>query len=235
MSLRMNLYGSSLSSFVAVLGSNDATVLEKAMARLSELLSKEPELSKSKAWLRTLIERGCPLQEDREPPSEPDDGGLMTVQIETEVHMCAVYSLVRAIARPDDLDLSGESDSWAHPAVGSLYNELSACGFTGSKECPTKYHSWMMNLSNGTPLFGDDFWTQWSFYTWIKNVELAEMLPVFRTAAQFERPLPEGYSEEAAKKMLTRLSKGGQHFIGDLINWFSQIQQAGQDAFIYWA
>jgi hypothetical protein len=30
------------------------------------------------------------------------------------------------------------------------------------------------------------------------------------------------------------LSQGGKAFIADLIKWFSQIQQAGQGALIFW-
>jgi len=92
----------------------------------------------------------------------------------------------------------------------------------------------MSNLSNGSPLFGDDFRTEWSFYTLFSNQELATMIPVFQAAADFKRPLPEGYPEELTKKMVTGLSEGGKDFVADLINWFGQIQRAGQDAFILW-
>jgi hypothetical protein len=230
----MNLYGWRLSSFVQVLGSKDSAVLEAATARLQEALPQEPALSKARAWLRTLIENGFPLRQDREPPSEPADGGLLTVRMETELHVTVVSCLVRAIARPDDLNLAGESSDWAHPAAGSLYQESSSCGFTRSENCPVQYHSWMLRLIEGSPLFGDDFRTDWSFYAFFTNEELAALLPVFCAAADFQRPLPKGYSEEALKKMRTGLSDGGKEFIGDLIEWFGQIQQAGQDTFILW-
>jgi hypothetical protein len=230
----MNLYGWRLSSFTQVLGSKDSALLEAATARVSEALPKEPALSKAKAWLRTLIESGFPLQQDRPPPSEPDDGGLLTLQMETEIHVVAVHCLARAIARAHDLDLAGESSDWAHPCVGSLHNELASCGFTRSEHCCTQYFAWMSRLSEGSPLFGDDFRTSWEFYTWFTNEELAAVIPVFRAAADFKRPLPEGYPEEALKKTKTGLSDSGKEFIGDLITWFSRIQQAGQDAFILW-
>ena len=234
MSLRMNLYGWSFPSFTQVLGSKDSAVLEAATARVSEALPKEPAFSKAKAWLRTLIESGFPLRQEREPPSEPADGGLLTVQMETEVHAVVAYCLARAIARDDHLDLASESSDWAHPAVGSLYQDLASCGFTRSKSCCVQYFTWMSRLSNGSPLFGDDFRTEWSFYTLFTNDELAAMIPVFQAAADFNRPLPKGYPEEAAKQMRTGLSEGGKEFIGDLIKWFGQIQRAGQDAFILW-
>jgi hypothetical protein len=230
----MNLYGWRLSSFTQVLGGKDSALLEAATARLSQALSKEPALPKAKAWLQTLIESGFPLRQDRPPPSEPADGGLLTVQMETEIHVTVVHCLARAIAREDDLDLAGESSNWAHPAVGSLHQDLASCGFTRSKGCCAQYFSWMLRLSKGSPLFGDDFRTEWSFYTWFANEELAAMVPVFQAAADFKRPLPKGYPEEALKNMRTGLSDGGKEFIGDLIKWFSQIQQAGQDAFILW-
>jgi hypothetical protein len=48
------------------------------------------------------------------------------------------------------------------------------------------------------------------------------------------RALPEGYPEEVPKTMATELSDGGKAFVLDLIKWFGQIQQAGQDVFILW-
>lgn len=231
----MNLYGWRLSSFTQALGSKDSALLEAATARLAEAFPKDPAaLAKAQAWLQTLIEKGFPLRPDRPPASEPADGGLLTVQMETPLHVAVVHCLTRALAREEDLDLAIDSSSWAHPAVGSLYNELSSCGFTRSKNCPVQCHSWMVRLIKGTPLFGDDFRTSWEFYTWFTNEELAAMIPVFQAAADFQRPLPKGYSEEALKKMKMGLSDGGKEFIADLIQWFSQIQQAGQDALILW-
>ena len=115
MSLRMNLYGWSLPAFRQVLGSKDPAVLEKAIALISKTLPKEPAQSNAKAWLRTLIENGFPFRQDREPSSEPADGGLLTVQMETEAHVFTVYCVARTIARDDYLDLAGQSSNWAHP------------------------------------------------------------------------------------------------------------------------
>jgi hypothetical protein len=230
----MNLCGWSLSSFAAVLGSKDATVLQAASARLKETLPEEPEHSKAQAWLRTLIEKGVPLREDRETPSEPNDGSLLTVQMETEVHVFAVYCIVRAIARDDYLDLASESSHWTHSAVTELYNDAASCGFTRSMDCCIEYHSWMSRLSNGSPLFGDDFRTQWSFYSYFRNQELAAMVPALQSADQFKRPLPEGFPDELTLSLKTALSDAGKEFNGELMRWFSQIQRAGQDAFILW-
>jgi hypothetical protein len=154
--------------------------------------------------------------------------------METEVHVFAAYCLARTIARHDHLDLASESSHWAHPAVGSLYRELASCGFTKSKNCCVQYFSWMSGLSNGSPLFGDDFRTEWSFYTLFSNRDLAAMIPVFQAAGDFKRSLPEEYPEELTKQMATSLSDGGKAFVLDLIKWFGQIQRAGQDAFILW-
>jgi hypothetical protein len=229
----MNLYGWSFDSFTQVLGSKNGAVLEAATARLSECLD-EPNLSTAKAWLTTLVETGFPLRRDRQPPPEPAGGGLLNVQMETEAHVFVVHSIARAIAHEDDLDLAGESSNWKHPAVGSLYNELAACDFKRSGKCPAEYFTWMWKLSNGSPIFGDDFHTEWSFYSWFANQELAAMVPVFQTAEQFKRSLPENLAEDYRAKMRTSLSEGGKHFIADLIKWFSAIQRTGQDAFILW-
>ena len=232
MSLRMNLYGWSFDSFTRVLGSKNAAVLEAATARLAECL-QEPNLSRGKAWLTTLIETGFPLARDRQPP-EPAGGGLLNVQMETEAHVFVVHCIARAIARDDYLDLAGESSNWKHPAVASLYNELAACQFKHSGKCPVEFHTWMWKLSDGSAIFGDDFRTDWSFYTLFTNHELAAIVPVFQAAEQFKRSLPDNLPEEHRAKMRTSLSEGGKQFIGDLIKWFSAIQRAGQDAFILW-
>jgi hypothetical protein len=92
----------------------------------------------------------------------------------------------------------------------------------------------MWKLSNGSPIFGDEFRTQWSFYTLFSKQELTAMVPVFHAAVEYKRPLPEGYPEEHTKKMATGLPEGAKQFAGDLIKWFSAIQRAGQDAFILW-
>jgi hypothetical protein len=229
----MNLYGWSFESFTQVLGSKNAAILEAAAARLSECLN-EPNLSKGKAWLTTLIETGFPLQRDRPTPPEPAGGGLLNVQMETEVHVFVVHSIARAIAHGDYLDLAGESSTWQHPAIASLYNELSACEFKRSGKCPVEYFTWMWKLSDGSPIFGDDFRSDWSFYSLFTNQELAAIVPVFQAAEQFKRSLPDNLPEDYRAKMKTGLSEGGKQFIGDLIKWFSAIQQAGQDAFILW-
>ena len=234
MSLRMNLYGWRLSFFTQVLGSKDSALLEAATGRLSEALPKEPALSKARAWLQTLIESGFPLRQHRPPPSEPADGGLLAVQMETAIHVAVVHCLARAIAREDDLDLAIDSSSWKHPVVDLLYNELAACEFHHSGKCPVEFHSWMDKLSNGSPIFGDDFRTSWEFYSWFSNEELVAIIPVFQAAEGFKRTLPENLREDYKAKIRTSLSEGGKQFIADLIKWFSAIQRAGQDAFILW-
>ncbi len=92
----------------------------------------------------------------------------------------------------------------------------------------------MSDLSNGTPLFGDDFRTDWSFYTLFSNSDLETMIPVFQAAADFKRILPEGHPGELTKRMAMSLSDAGREFALDLIKWFGQIQQSGQDVFILW-
>jgi hypothetical protein len=236
----MGVYASSLSSFTKVLGSKDFKVLKAASARLTEIFSDEAARTRALAWLRTLVQDGFPLKRDREPVSEPADGGLLTMRMETEAHLPVVYCIVEAIST-DGLTNLGEK-GWGHPAVSSLFNELRACGFTDSmpflrsREFITNYYRWMHMLSNGTPLFGDDFRSSWSYYTWFTNKELANIIPVFRAAAKFRRPpLSSNMPNRLKRKMMMHLSKGGKEFIGDLIKWFGQIQKARKDAFIYWS
>lgn len=208
-------------------------MLEKATAILSKTLN-EPSQSKAKRWLRTLIEDGFPLSGQREPSTEPDDGGLLNVQMETEVHVYAVYCLARAIARDNYLDLASESSGWKYGAVGAHASDAASCGFTESESCSPRYFSAMSALRNGTPLFGDGFRTKWSFYTLFSNDELAALIPVFQAAADFKRIFPKEYPETYTKNMQTTLSKGSRDFVLDLINWFDKLHQAKQDALILW-
>jgi len=241
MSLRINIYGTSLSSFKEVLGSKNAEVLEAAMSWLTDAKFDEPEFTRGKAWLRTLIEDGFPLRQDREPPSEPADGGLMTVQAETEMHVHVMYCIIQAIATDDHLNLAEESSTWAHPAVESLSRELWNCGFARSegrikhsKQSIEAYHKWMRKLVNGGPLFGDDFRSHWSIYSFFTNQELAFIIPIFQAALEFQSPVPDNIPDHLKDRIQTRLSEGAKRFVGDLIKWFGQIHEAGQDAFIFW-
>lgn len=138
------------------------------------------------------------------------------------------------MASAEHLDLAAESSNWTHPAIGSLYRELASCGFTKSECCCVPFFSWMSGLSNGTPLFGDDFRTEWTFYTVFSNSDLATMVPVLQAAASFKRTLPEGYPQQFTKTMATGLSEESREFVLDLIKWFEQIQRAERDAFILW-
>jgi hypothetical protein len=230
----MNLYGWSFQAFCDVLGSKNQSVLKAATAQLSECLSDEADLARGKAWLRILIEDGHPFNKDRERPVPPTDGGLLTMQMETAAHIYGIHCIARAIARDDHLDLSMDSSSWSRPAVYNLWQELGDCRFTIKGGLPRDYYSWMVRFADGLPLFGDDFRTNWEFYSCFTNEELAGIIPIFKAASSFERKLPESFSEEDKAGMPSSLSEGGKRLINDLIKWFSQIQEAGQDAFIIW-
>ena len=234
MSLRMNLYGWHLFTFKQALGSQNKSLLNSARAHLSKTF-KEPQLSRANAFVRTLVENGYPLLSERQFPSEPDDGGLLTMQMETETHVFAVHCLARALATPEHLDLAMESSTWSHPSIGALLREVGSCGFTRSKEFNRKFYTWIWALDKGTPLFGDEFHTTWSRYTLFPNQELTEIVQLLRAAATFARKLPESYTPEQAKQFPTSLSPVAQKFANDLAKWFDQIQQAGQDAFILWS
>jgi hypothetical protein len=237
----MHLYGWRYESFVSVLGSNNAAVLKVAGARLSEAFGDESLRTRGHAWLRTLIEAGFPLATDREAPSVPDDGGLLTMRMETETHVVAVHSIVRVISRDEYLDLASESTDLIHPAAEGLFHELGVCGFTCSGPCDDRYWTRWAKLLDGTPLFGDDFHSP-SFYSWLSNQDLAGMTSVFRAAREFQRPLPKAIAEAPEEKWealrrayKTSLSEGGKAAVTELARWFGQIQRAGQDAFILWS
>jgi len=235
MSLRMNLYGFELSRLKRALGSKESAVFEAAAASLADCYLDEPELSlKANAWLRTLLERGYVLREVRGPPIEPADGGPPTFLIEREFHIEVVYWLVRALAHDDDLDLMVKSSRWKHGITELLKYDVNVCGFARSGQCSVEFYSFIERLCKGSPLFGDDFRTSWSFYTIFTNAELAAMIPDFQVAVDFKRPIPSHLSEKVAKTWMTAVSDESKEFMEALIEWFGQIQKAGQDAFILW-
>jgi hypothetical protein len=231
----MNLYGWSLESFVKLLGSKNTTVLEAASSQICEGYKDEPERAKkAKAWLRTLINTGLPLRQDRKQPSVPADGGLMITRMETELHASVIYGIVGALARDEYLDLANQSSTYAHPSILALWDDFKYCGFTRSEDCPWQIHLWMGQLSRGTPLFGDGFRSDWDYYTIFTNKDLATMIPVFQAAAKFKRRLSSSVPKVVKKGLQLTLSRGGKGLIADLLKWFIQIQRAGQDAFVYW-
>lgn len=230
----MNLRGWCRSSFTHALGSKDRAALDGALARIAESLPREPARAKAAAWLRTLVDDGFPLRGDRGPAAGAADGGLLSIRAEAEYHAIAVFDLVRTTARPEYLDLAGESSVWTHDAVGSLYRELAACGFTKSRQCPIQYFTWMSRLSGGSPLFGDEFRPDWSFYSWFGTPELADLASTLRAAAEFKRPLPPGLPPSMAERLPVELSEGGKQFAGELAGWLRQLHAAGQDAFVLW-
>jgi hypothetical protein len=234
----MHVYGWSFNSFIDVLASNNAAVLSAATTRLAEAIDDPATLSRGQAWLKTLIETGFPLARDRKPSPQPD-GGLLTLHMETEYHVLALHAIVRAIAGEGYLDLSEESLNWTHAAVSTLHNELASLGFSRPTSDDPKrwfmdYVRWMSGLSNGTPLFGDDFRTQWSFYTCFDNQELAAVKPVLQAATDFQKRLAEDMPDDVRSSYKTSLSEDGKAFVAAQTKWFGQIQQVGQDAFILW-
>lgn len=231
MALRLNLYGFEQQAVLDVLGSGDRAVLAAAVEHLSKAFRDPAVVSKAKAWLTTLIMVGCPLRTDRIVPTVGDDGGLLVMQMETEIHVFVVNSIVRAVAKADHKDLAMDSSTYHYSAVTALQRELSACKFPVPKE----YYRWMHVLSSGMPLFGDQFHSDWSFYSILANSELAEFIPVLRAAATYERKLPEGIPPEELFRHAVSLSEPGKKFADDLARWFAEIHVAGQDAFVIWS
>ncbi len=231
MSLRMNLYGWAFEEFRQILGSGNAEVLDRASSLLAGTLQDELPRSRGLAWLRTLVEDRVPLRGERLPVQPPADGGLLTKQMENEVHAIAVDCLRRAIARGEHLDLATASSNWSHPAVGHLHRELRDCEFSRSENFDRRYWSWISGLSKGSPLFGDEFDTAWSFYTVFSAEDVDGLVPLLRAAVDYERTVP-AYIPKGQHP--TGLSPAGKEFATALGDWFEQIRQAGQEPFIIW-
>jgi len=230
----MNLYGFSKPAFHQVLGSGDETVLQSATALFEESQNDEAACARGKSWLKTLIMHGHPLHNEHEQTKTPLDGGLLTVKMETETHAFVVYSLARAVAANVSPDLSQDSSNWTYAAISGLQSELSACHFSRSSECPREYHSLIVKLVSGSPIFGEEFRTSWSFYSILTNHELAVIVPILAAAINYERQLPQKMPAELKKQFSTQLSQEGKQFAQELSRWFGQLHAAGQDAFVMW-
>jgi hypothetical protein len=233
-SLRINLYGWDFQRFRNLLGSGNSDALRVATDIFVESQKLESNVALGKAWLQTLIEKGFPLNQERDPPRVLSDGRLVTVQMETEVHAFVVYSIIRSINPDQYLDLSDESSIWKHQGVSALYNELAECGFHRTRDCPIELHTWMGKLIHGSPLFGDDFQTEWAFYTFFGNHDLAGIISGFRKAIAFERSIPEDYPDHLRNEIKTRLSEPSRKFAEKLCEWFDRVRLTGQDLFIFW-
>jgi hypothetical protein len=125
-------------------------------------------------------------------------------------------------------------DSWSQGVSKALFGELHSCGFLQSDKSSVEFIQALRKLDSGTPLFGDDFCTGWEYYSVIDNPEIAILVGGFQAALDFERKLPDSMPDDVRRRFKTRLLDDTKKFICDLIGWFEQIQQAGQDAFIIW-
>jgi hypothetical protein len=92
-----------------------------------------------------------------------------------------------------------------------------------------------MKLSNGTPFFGDEFRTEWTYYTAFRHQELEPLIAFLRAAIEYTRVFSDKVPEELKSRVSTSLSEGGKRFAGDLADMFDQIRTVGQDAYILWS
>lgn len=234
MALRMNLYGCQISAIHEAVGSKSDTLLEAASAQVADTLNEESARAKAIAWLETLIQTGHPLNSARPHPSVPEDGSLLVSHVETEIHVCALHCLIQGIQRDDWLDLSGQSSHWHHSAISALYNDLAACGFTKSTECPMELFRCLESLNHGTPLFGDDFRTDWSYYSLLPTNEVVGFIQALKVAVEFKRSIPDFIPEHLRETMVISLTDEAREFVTELSGWLRQIADSGQDAYILW-
>jgi len=159
--------------------------------------------------------------------------GLVVMHMEAGIHFAAVFCLFEPLRRKEYLDPG--FDLWSDRVSLALSDDLRACGFNNSREYSVEFIQALWKLGGGTPLFGDDFCTNWEKYAIIENNQLAVLVAGFQAALGFKRKLPKSMSASDRKRIKTRLSDKPKEFISDLVGWLGQIQEAGQDAFILWA
>lgn len=234
MSLRMNLYGFRLASLVDRLGSGNPDVLDAARSLLSKSLRDEADLVSAQVWLETLVCTGYPVKYGAPAPHASENGGLIVSHSETETHAFVAWALMQATAGPDLLDLSEVSSVYTIDAITTLYDESRACGFLKSRDCSVDFITSLSSLQSGTPLFGDEFRSDWSFYSILENRRLTSVIPVMAAACRFERIIPDHLPPEVKSSMRARLSDQGRSFADEFSRWLGEIRDSGLDAFLMW-
>jgi hypothetical protein len=232
----MHLYGWKLQEFIDAIGSKNTRLLKRASSHLEKTYKggrDEANLPKALAWLRTLINEGHSLRKDRQWPAPGVDGGLVIMHMEAGIHVAAVFCLFQALRRKEYLD-SG-FDLWNDRISLALSDDLRACGFNNSRKYSVEFIQALWKLGGGTPLFGDDFCTNWEKYAIIENKQLAILVAGFQAALNFRRKLPKSMSASDRKRINTCLSDRSKQFVSELVGWLRGIQRASQDAFILWA
>lgn len=234
MALRMNIYGCNIQAIKDILGSKNTVILDAVIKNLVDVFHNKDDHHKALAWLNTLINDGFTLKSERESPTVQSDGGLLIHLLETEVHITVINRIMHVLRDDRSIDLTTHSSHYHYSAMTELYRELRLCGFTSSRECPKYFYKLMFALLHGSPLFGDNFHSDWSFYAFLTNQELSQLTSVLNKAKQFERSISKELPEEIRVARKTCLSNMGISFVNDLIEWFSQIHKAGQDAYLLW-
>lgn len=235
MSLRMNLYGCDFDALKATIMSGDEDLLQRASGRLDEIF-KDSEWARelSGKWLEKLIKHGCPLKESHDNLAVPEDGGLLVSQLEAETHVFAIHSIFESLKNDTWLNLSGPSSNYTPTAVRRLYRELDDCEFLSSDQCPEQLANCLVSISTGTPLFGDGFHTNWSYYCFLENQKLLEMQRGLEAALTHKKFIPDYVPEEVKKDYFLELSEGGRKFTNELLNWLGSLTEADQDLYIIW-
>ena len=154
--------------------------------------------------------------------------------MEAESHVFALEAIRRAIAEPEFLDLALESSFWNHGAISMLSDGMSSCNFSRSQACGLPMIQAKYILGAGSPLFGQQFQTSWSYYSLLDNEMLAAIIPSLEAALSYERKLPDEMPAELRANYPTQLPDLAKKFAAELAGWFRQLHTAGQDAFVLW-
>ena len=234
MSLRMNLYSFELSSLIELLSSGEQGILAAAHENVEASLRAPDDRERAKLWVSRLVRDGVLLARDREPPSTPSDGDLLVSRLETELHVVGLFALIRAMTNPQALDLAVESSSWTRETLGAVIGEMRECGFLGSAECPRVLRESLAALDSGTPLFGDGFRTDWSYYSILQHAVLGETIAALERACAYRRPIPAYVPESVRKSVKAELSEAGRALVQELRGWLGKVMSAGHDALVLW-
>ena len=235
MALRMNLYGCSLVAIYEAIGSNSEVLLASASMMVTDLLRDDSERDNAIKWLGTLIQYGYPLKGVRSKPSAPEDGSLLVAHFETEAHILALHCLIQSIRKDNWGDLSERSSHWHRTAISALYKNLATCGCLKSSDCPTALFRCIEVLGNGSPLFGDDFYTDWSYYALIPQQDLIDFVRGLEFAITYAGPFSNDISRHTSDAAVTQLSDDGREFVNELSSWFTEIANLNQDAYVFWS
>ena len=189
MSCRINIAGFDLRKMRTLIGSRSPTLIDELCAAFDKSWSDAETKADGYAIIERAVMEGTPF---------PD------LQIETEIHATAACMF----ARHDQNMHALMSSTWNAQAFGELLREL-------PKKLPPLVRVFLRAMRDGTPLFGQEIRSSWSYYAYFAHAKVQ----AFHTAlVDFQTEHPRFTGQDFC-----------YGFLDELVDWLRQINEAKRD------